>query len=332
MQDKDLVEQVLKQIEVLKQFMSTDIEELNAILAEIGQPMTDARMAMLSRRMDEIIESLEDIYATFSVLAVPEAFTQGKKFAAEILGIKRISQSKEVDEKAIKKLIADMNHDFSTTLANGEKRAIFVMKQFSKQGKLTEADISMYVAKGYIDTNTGMGAKKLLRAAITEDNNGILDESELGRSIKRRIAKAKKDISEITVNEELRARLLQEEVQKLNDGKFMQIINKNGKIMTFKVDTYADLVSRTRLGDSQVAGTIEEASKYNIDTFRVSDHNTKSEICQEHENKIYTTDRDNRKFLLLTETRRPLYHVNCQHRLLPRKFTSTELEGMANIR
>lgn len=208
MTDKDLVEQILKQIEVLKQFMSSDIERLTELMQELSEPLSEIRANAIIREMDSIVENLTEIYSTFAVLSVPNAYNEGRKFTNEILNIKTKMSSKPSDTKALNALIKDMQHDFEMTLANGEKRAIFVLKQFSKQGRLTESEISSFVAQGYIDSNTAMGAKKLLRSEIAENNQGILDESELGRSIKRRLAKKKKEINAVSVNEELRKKTI----------------------------------------------------------------------------------------------------------------------------
>jgi hypothetical protein len=332
MKDKDLVEIILKQIEVLKKFMAPYIEELIDLMQELGTQISNTRLAIISRRISELVLDLINTYNPFSVMAVPNAYRDGQKFAKEILNLNKAINSRITDEKTIKALIRDMQHDFNSTITAFETRANFVLKQFSKQGRLTESEISSLVAQGYVNTNTGLGAKKLLRAEIGENNLGILDEDAFGRSIKRRLAAKKKEINKITVNQEIRERLLQEEIDKLQEGKFMQIIDKNGNVRTYHVDTYADLVSRTRLGDAQVAGTIEEAGQYGIDTFRVSAHNTSTPKCKPFENKIFTTNSSNKKFLLLTENTRPLYHVNCQHRLLPKPFTNAQLEEMVNVR
>jgi len=329
--DKDLVNKILADLDKLDKLMNPYVKELIEIMQTIDEPKTPARQKLTEKRINELVDELSILFEEFSILAATQAYRDGRKFANEILEIERLVKTTTGDKKAIKALIKDMNMDFDTKIKSFQRRTSQVMHAFSKQGALTESEISLLVAQGYIDKNTAMGAKKVLRARISETGE-ILDESELAAWIERKLKRKKTEINKRNVNQAVRDRLYAAEVERLKDGKFMQIIDKNGDIRTYKVDTYADLVSRTRLGEAQVLGTIEEANEYNIDTFRVSDHNTTTKKCQEFEGKTFTTDPNNKKFPLLTEQTRPLYHVNCQHRLLPYKITSTKLKEMANVR
>ncbi|MBK8396148.1 MAG: hypothetical protein IPL26_13040 [Leptospiraceae bacterium] len=116
------------------------------------------------------------------------------------------------------------------------------------------------------------------------------------------------------------------------EGNVIPIKTVNGKIRNYKIDTYSEMVARSRVGRAQVEGTLQEAANYNVSTFRVSVHNTDTPVCIPHEGEIYTTDTANKKFEFLTAENKPLYHPNCQHRLLPKPFTKRALAEMKDVR
>ena len=116
---------------------------------------------------------------------------------------------------------------------------------------------------------------------------------------------------------------------KFKEKKFITITTKNGRERNYKVKTYIELVNRTSFANAQVQSSIDTSEANNIFTFVVTSHNTQTEICKPHENKIYTTlQKLTKYFPLLTNKNKPTYHVNCQHRLLPKPFTKKQLERM----
>jgi hypothetical protein len=330
--DKELVNKILSDLDALDKIMNPYISELIEIMQTIDEPKTAARIAMTEKRIKQLIEELSLSFEEFSILSATQAYKDGRVFAAEILKLETLSDAAGVDSKAIKALIRDMNFEFNSKLEGFTTRTSQVMKAFSKQGAVTESEISLLVAQGYIDKQTGWEAKKLLRAKFSETGE-ILDDSKLAQYIERKIKAEKLRISKLSVSEKMKETLYAKEVEKLKNGQFMQIIDKNGDIRTYKVDTYADLVSRTRLADAQVTGTIEESEANGVYVFTVTAHNTQTAICKPHENKTYTTNKtliDAGVFKELTQETRPTYHVNCQHRIVPKAFSSVAMDRLLN--
>ncbi|MCK6381885.1 MAG: phage minor capsid protein [Leptospiraceae bacterium] len=275
---------------------------------------------------------MNKIFSTYTKEQIPIAYEAGVLFGKselKSLGFK-VSQGQR-DVKAIDRLIRDMRNDFKIAIDQGKERFITYI-EFSKQGKITESQISQAVGKGYLTKGTGKESKKLLGKLFKETEFKTLDETALEKSIARRLMGENRRLDRLNITDEFR-NLLKEKFEKtLKEKKFLQIYDKNGDIITFQIDKYSDLVSRTRLGDAQVAGTIKIGNENGISEYQVTDHNTTTKICIPFEGKIYTTNPSNKKFEMLTDRTTPLYHVNCKHRLKMRAFTKTQLSKMPDVR
>jgi hypothetical protein len=270
----------------------------SALTRSIQDELTEGERDRLLSVINFQYETIQTTLDAFTASILPGAYNSGVQISIdEMKRFGNIVADNTRDMKAINTLIADAQKDFRRAIGNGQEAVGDFFKYFSKQGRLTESEISNAVAKGLIEQGTGYGAKQFTRKAITDRGIQIFDQASLDRYVNKK--------------------LLQGYSEKLLDGKVMQIINKNGKVMNFRVNTYADLVSRTRIGEAQVQGTIDIARKNGIKLFKVTKHNTKSEICRPHEGQILSTDKNDPKYDWINgtgeqgESNRPVYHPNC---------------------
>jgi hypothetical protein len=104
-------------------------------------------------------------------------------------------------------------------------------------------------------------------------------------------------------------RLKKELLEKAVDGKYVTVINKNGKPMYFKLEHYADLVARTKLMEASTAGVVNTATKYGADLVQVSAHNTETEYDAWFEGKIFSLSGNDPDFELAPDL--PPFHPNC---------------------
>ena len=105
---------------------------------------------------------------------------------------------------------------------------------------------------------------------------------------------------------------LQKELMKKSiDGKYISIINKNGKLMQWKISTYAELVARTKLREAQSISTINTGLAYGTDLVQVSSHNTTTPICLPFEGKVFSVTGKDKEFPVLIDM--PPFHPNCLH-------------------
>lgn len=298
-----------------QEFVDERIQALNSLLAEPIRIMNATLERAINgdvsgEELDRLLSVVNAQYETiqlsldlFSEQIIAPSYASGAAISADTLreyGVLRYQNTRDI--KTISILIRDMKKDFSQAIGMGQKSVATYFK-FSKQGRLTESEISEAVARGLIDGGTGWEAKREMRKAVKQRGTQIFDQASLDKYIKKKV--------------------LQGYEKKLLDGKVMQLINKNGKVMNFRVDSYADLVSRTRIGDAQVAGAVDMSHANGIELFKVTKHNTKSAICLPHEGQILTSNKKDKRYAYLYgygaqgESNKPLYHPNCQHRLMP---------------
>jgi hypothetical protein len=136
----------------------------------------------------------------------------------------------------------------------------------------------------------------------------VLKEQKINISIKAGLRKGRvSDIQGI---------LVRQLNKKVGEGGFVVTINaETGKRRHYKPETYARLVTRTRLAEAQSEATVNTTLGYGEDLVRVSDHNTTTAICVPYEGKIFSISGRSDTFPPLI--RRPAFHPNCLHRLNP---------------
>jgi hypothetical protein len=243
------------------------------------------------------------------------------------------------DMKTINRLIKNMNQEF-TVVVEGGKEYIKSFITFSKQGRITESQIDNAILKGYIQKGTAKGAKKVLfkefdEAMSKELYDRVNNDTGFFRKIKY------EQIENMSVSDAAKMRLKKDFEEKLANQQYLPLINKNGDVMVFKTETYSNLVARTRLGEAQTAATIDAGQANGVNYYRVTSHNTETLECKVHEGKIYAVKKGDPKFAALSDytkykdekgrtkesQNKPLYHINCRHRLIPFAMTTKRYES-----
>ncbi len=97
------------------------------------------------------------------------------------------------------------------------------------------------------------------------------------------------------------------------DGKYIEVVDKNGRPIRFQLDKYAELVARTKLMEASSQAVMNTAQAVRSDLVQVSAHNTICEECSEFEGKIYSLSGDDPMFPALEAM--PPFHPRCQHSL-----------------
>jgi hypothetical protein len=114
-------------------------------------------------------------------------------------------------------------------------------------------------------------------------------------------------------------------LEKLKDGKFVTIVDKNGDTRQYTVDAYAEMVTRTKLIEATTMGVTTAVRAAGGDLVQVSAHNTNCEICMEFEGKIYSLSGDDPDFPPATEL--PGFHPNCRHTIDSAFREGMEVQG-----
>lgn len=330
---------------ILEDVLQRSIDRLHN---EVMRQTADRVLDLFGDQSDaDRLRAIEDIHkqmvrhfertATQEILA---AYKKGADIAATALGVS--PRSGVVDSKAMGVLVRDMVRDFTAGLAEGRRQlgSLFVL---SKQGILTETELSGAVLDSLTRKGTAQEAikeiaqrlrKKLHTSPITR-----LSPSEQHQLINSFIAKARRQGVRGAALDDMRKMLL-------DDG-FIRIVNKNGHYMHFRVSYYAELVARTRIGNAQNIGVMDMSAAHGGDLFGVTAHNSPN-FCHYFEGRIYTTNpeyvglayRNKRTGTIeniemlsgstfiqsegINISHRPVYHINCRHRLYPTTFTAAE--------
>lgn len=286
---------------------------------------TETRRQQNLARVNSIYNRIDKLFAHYSAAETKRQYKMGVDVAAETLRI--ADKTASLDSKTLGIFVKEMVDDF-TRGTNGGRKMFGTFFVFSKQGVLRENEMTELMAKGWIKHGTGReGMREIARALRAK-----LDSSPMTR-----LKPDEVDALTDTALAQYRKRGVPTQFMKsfekmIREERFLRIINKNGDPMHFRVNHYAELVARTRTGNAQVHGTIEQANAYGVTEFQVTSHNTETEICRPHEGKVYTTDPNNTRFEYMTPEKRPLYHILCKHRLLPRAFTRAKLAAMPEVR
>lgn len=277
--------------------------------------MNETELENMLSSIKSIYDKLKKKFETFTIQTIPAIFNITQKINEDFLKLLfATKQDYTRDFKAVSVLIRDMLQDFNTSCDNGLE-SIATFFKISKQMQLSESDISRLVAEGVLKKGTTKEGKKLIEKILKHE---IIDEKKFDKYIARKLSSFSKKLKEQGFDKETITRSIENKKNKLLEQKYLQIIDKNGKIRTYSIKSYTDLVVRTRLGEAQTIGTIEWGKKNDFELFQVTGHGTTTPICIPHEWKIYTINKNRTDYPFLTSDKRPLYHPNCQHRLIPR--------------
>jgi hypothetical protein len=276
-------------------------------------------------RVNTIYNRIDKLFAQYSAAETKRQYKLGVDIAAETLRI--ADKTASLDSKTLGIFVKEMLDDF-TRGTNGGRKMFGTFFVFSKQGVLRENEMTELMAKGWIKHGSGREGMREIAKAL---------RAKLDSSPMTKLKPDEVDALTVAALDQYRKRGVPPQFLKsfenmIREERFLRIINKNGDPMHFRVNHYAELVARTRTGNAQVHGTIEQANAYGVTEFQVTSHNTETEICRPHEGKVYTTDPNNTRFEYMTPERRPLYHILCKHRLLPRAFTRAKLDQMPEVR
>jgi hypothetical protein len=217
-------------------------------------------------------------------------------------------------------------------------------RQYSQTGQEVLDFLNILNSKAKINLDS-KALNSLIKESIKDIKQGISFAKKQAQTLfkitKQEILKEKKINTSISKGfietgdlKGAKAELISKFKEIMKDQKLIPVtcIRKDAStfIRNYKIDTYSELVARTRIAEAQILGTIEVSEEVGVNTFRVSSHNTTSEICKPHEGKIYTTDEKLFDLFKELNNNKPVYHPNCQHRINPRSFTKSEISAMRN--
>lgn len=171
----------------------------------------------------------------------------------------------------------------------------FINKNINKQ---TVEYFTQDAIENYF-TGLGVGERRMNRL-ISATQQNLIRESRI-----------QKLVAEGESFNKIQTPLLKELQQISDESKYITIINRNGKPMNFKLDTYAEMVARTEYRNLQTGGTVNLAAEYNNDLVQVSAHNTLTPYDAQFEGKVYSLSGKSKFFPAAFDL--PPFHPNCIH-------------------
>jgi hypothetical protein len=275
----------LKKISNLKKSLDHVEKRLISIAIEISTTTNTSNYywAKLSSESRKAYEEARILFANWSKYNIPLEYNYAIKDQ-----IKRIKNLSFVPRNLAGNNIAINYVKFINSNKNIQYKAS-VMK-----------DAIMYFSSGLED-----GQKRLNR--LMNMTQQILIKEDQVRKLLSTGLKEKGTIK--SAQKKLQEKLLKKSL----DGKFITVINKNGKPMEFGVKTYSEMVARTEIINAESQAVLTTALEYETDLVQVSSHNTTAEICQQYEGKIFSISGKDKDFPILDAA--PAYHPNCGHTL-----------------
>lgn len=165
-----------------------------------------------------------------------------------------------------------------------------------------------------------------------------IDLIEANRSIELNVRRFLREtqqrvLEERRVNDLLARGLIQGETRRVTSSKLAEQFQKrlaDGKFVTvngrhYTPEYYSELVTRTRTREAVTEGTLNAAGEYGIDLFQVSVHEGSCDMCLEWQGKVYSRSGADARFPALY--RKPPFHPNCEHTLLPVTASYLERRG-----
>lgn len=108
-----------------------------------------------------------------------------------------------------------------------------------------------------------------------------------------------------------RKKLQETLLARAKEGKYVEVVDRNGNIRNYGVKEYAELVARTKLMDASAQAVLNTADRIGQDLVQISSHNTLTPLCAEYEGKIFSLSGSDPNFPVLDQT--PPFHPNCLH-------------------
>lgn len=119
---------------------------------------------------------------------------------------------------------------------------------------------------------------------------------------------------------------LKDEIENEISKNFVGLIDKSGR--RWQIDTYAEMLTRTRLREVADNAVISRLQNYGYDLVEVTSHGTICDLCKPYEGRILSITGRTKGYPSLDEARAGGFeHPNCLHRLMP-YFPEFEIDTM----
>jgi len=247
--------------------------------------------------------------------------------------VKEIETATDFGVKNRKRILSQIDKILT---ASGEDMQAFLEKElpeYYKQGAQVAvkqldnigADIGVAKNLNQIHKNTIMALVDDAGASFAESLTGV------GRSARLLLGKTVRDSLTYNIGKGLTAGEALREVKKtimmtLQEQGLSALKDKGGK--TWQLDTYAEMLFRTKAVEARNRGLINRVAENDYDLVQVSDHNADCDLCAPYEGEILSVTGATDGYETVAEAEsNGLFHPNCKHAinvLIPSLANKTE--------
>jgi hypothetical protein len=276
---------------------ATAAERIIALLSSLDPATyTTVEHGTVLRKVQEIILLLNDQVRAWAPAAIRAAYDESAGVARtrlEMIGAKRLPEWKYNPARHDKKI--------------GQLTKT-VMSDYFKANRTIEKTARKYLA---VMDQAAAGVAKI--AQVQE-----FDPAEVKAFINRMVSaslaartKYNLGMAHLT-SKDIAAKILAKLRDTIGGGNFITI---NGR--DYNLKSYAELVARTRMRESQTEATKELAKQFDNDLVQFSKHDNPCEDCAQYEGEVFSLSGDSDEYDKLPEEAEPPVHPNCEHNLNP---------------
>lgn len=190
-----------------------------------------------------------------------------------------------------------------------------------------------------LDTGVNTGAMQAISDQMTQDllvaNGGLENAARRLLTRTQQVKTEERAINELVARGVVEGQTRGQLARNLRE-QIVQDLNGAAKVTAggrrYDPGYYATMVSATRMREAATAGVITTSVEVGVTLFKVSIHEGACEDCQKWQGKVFSLGGGDKRFPELK--RRPPFHPNCEHVLLPfveERYTDRELASVARV-
>lgn len=279
-----------KQISDLTKKLDSIEQKLLKLSIEISQSTETSNLywSTLKKQASQYYEEARVIYADWMNKEIPKAYNDD--LASQIRRIKQLSFVPTISVHYNKVSKKDLNKQTISTILNDSLSSFYSATETGNNqlNRLLSATQQLNLKE------------KTINKAI---NEGFVKGAKTGGIFSKRVGKGSLYGAQRQLQNEL--------LKKSLDGQYITIIDKNGKPRNYNIKSYAEMVARTKLIETQTAATVNISMAYGSGLVQVSSHNTLTAYDAQFEGKVFDLTGKNPNFPNADDL--PPFHPNCLH-------------------
>lgn len=231
----------------------------------------------------------------------------------------RIVTAKWIDSQIPKEYSASLSSTIAALKNSVVKVNTSIIENAGKNKANVRNTLSSILNEAYSSFNTGLNAgEQTLLRFVNASQQFAKEEAALNKAVEQ-------GFNEKGSSYQVKKRLKQELYNSVNDGQYVEIVDKNGTLRRYDLDSYTEMLARTKLADASAQAVLDTAKNVDADLVQISSHNTQTPLCAEYEGKVFSLSGKDPDFPVLDQV--PPFHPNCMHSMTIVFKEALQIEG-----